>query len=827
MMDKTPYTPTPGWREVMKLAEREAGRLGHNYIGPEHCLLGIIRKGDGIAVQALQNMNIDLDDVKLELERLLEVGQGSTMGVFPPNIDAKRVVELAKQIAAKMHHTWVGTEHLLLAIVRDSNNIAAKCLKNFGVDYKRVHTEVMNMLEESINGTKPKAGQSKSKTPALDIFGRDLTELAREGKLDPVIGREAEIERILQILCRRTKNNPVLLGEPGVGKTAIVEGLAQKIVVGDIPDLLANRRLLALDLAAIVAGTKYRGQFEERLKAIMQEIRRSREVIIFIDEIHTLIGAGAAEGAIDASNMLKPALSRGEMQCIGATTLEEYRKYIEKDGSLERRFQPITVNPPTIDETEAIIKGLRSRYETHHGVIISDEAIKEAVYLSDRYITDRYLPDKAIDVIDEAGSRACLQANVKPQVLKDIEKEIQNYDEQLREHTFSQEFEKCQEIKMVRDHLLRQKEQLYREWHQKEMDESCKKVIAPADVAYIVSKWTGIPIMKLEEEESHKLLRIEEELSKRVVSQEEAIMNLAKAIRRARSGIKDPRRPTGSFIFLGPTGVGKTELAKALAEFLFGNEDALIRIDMSEYMEKFSVSRLVGAPPGYVGYEEGGQLTEKVRQRPYSVVLLDEIEKAHPDIFGILLQVFDDGRLTDSWGHVVDFRNAVVILTSNVGTRRLMRKEGLGFQTEAEATTYEKMKEKVMIEVKKVFNPEFLNRIDEIMVFKSLTEKDIKRIVEIMNGKLNIRLQEKGIHVEMTEEVKDFLVTKGYDLEYGARPLRRAIQKYIEDPLSLMMIEGNIPEGSTIETVLVGNEIDFLVKKEEPVLASEAPEPEK
>jgi len=821
MMDKTPYTPTPGWKEVMKLAEREAGRLGHNYIGPEHYLLGIIRKGDGIAVQALQNMHIDLDDVKMELERLLQVGKATTMGTYPPNMDAKRVVELAKQIAMKLHHTWVGTEHLLLAIVRDGNNVASKCLKNFGVDYKRAHTEVMNMLEESIAGVKTQPGPSKSKTPALDAFGRDLTQLAREGKLDPVIGRESEIERILQILCRRTKNNPILLGEPGVGKTAIVEGLAQKIVSGDIPELLSNKRLLSLDLAAIVAGTKYRGQFEERLKAVMQEIRRSRDVIVFIDELHTLIGAGAAEGAIDASNMLKPALSRGELQCIGATTLEEYRKYFEKDGALERRFQTIMINPPTLEETEAIIKGLRSRYESHHSVIFSDEAIKTAVFLSDRYITDRFQPDKAIDVIDEAGSRARLQANVKPQYLKDVEKEITDMDDQLRDLTLAQEFEKCQEIKLTRDRLTRKKEQLYREWHQKQIDANFKKVIDPQDVAYIVSKWTGIPIMKIEEEETKKLLRMEKELAKRVISQEQAIKTVAKAIRRARSGIKDPRRPTGSFIFLGPTGVGKTELAKTLAEFLFGDEDALIRIDMSEYMEKFSVSRLMGAPPGYVGYEEGGQLTEKVRQRPYSVVLLDEIEKAHPDVYSLLLQVFDDGRLTDSWGHVVDFRNTVVILTSNIGTRHIHKKESLGFHTEKEETTYEKMKEKVLAEVKKTFNPEFLNRIDEIIVFNALDEEDIKYIVQILVGQLNERLAEKSITLEMSEEVTDFLVKQGYDVEYGARPLRRAIQRYIEDPLSFKLIEGSIPDGSVVETVLIESEIEFRMKKEEPLLTAE------
>jgi ATP-dependent Clp protease ATP-binding subunit ClpC len=822
MIEKTPHAPTPGWKEVMKLAEREAGRLGHNYIGPEHYLLGIIRKGDGIAVQAMQNMNIDLEDVKLEIERLFRGERIPAIGMFPPNSEAKRIIELAKQIAVKMRHTWIGTEHLLLSIVRDGNNIAAKCLKNFGVDYKRSHSEIMNMLTESSIGRKSKSGQNKSKTPALDTFSRDLTQLASEGKLDPVIGREDEIERILQVLCRRTKNNPILLGEPGVGKTAIVEGLAQKIISGDIPDILSKRRLLSLDLAAIVAGTKYRGQFEERLKAVMQEIRRSRDVIIFIDEIHTLIGAGAAEGAIDASNMLKPALSRGELQCIGATTLEEFRKHIEKDGALERRFQSIMIKPPTIYETELIIKGLRSRYEAHHQVIFSDEAIREAVFLADRYITDRFLPDKAIDVIDEAGARARLQANIKPQYLKDMEKEIAQLDEKLREYTLEQEFEKCQEIKIRRDILIENKEQLYREWHQKQIKKNFKKIINPEDVAYIVSKWTGIPIMKLEEEESEKLLRMEEALATRVISQEEAIKTIAKAIRRARSGIKDPRRPTGSFIFLGPTGVGKTELAKTLAEFLFGDEEALIRIDMSEYMEKFSVSRLMGAPPGYVGYEEGGQLTEKVRQRPYSVVLLDEIEKAHPDIFSLLLQVFDDGRLTDSLGHVVDFRNTVVILTSNVGTRHIHRKESLGFHTENEKISYKKMKATVMTEVKKIFNPEFLNRIDELIVFDSLYENDIKKIVEIMIGHLNERLGERCIRLEISGEVKDFIVKKGYDPEYGARPLRRSIQRYIEDPLSLKLIDKSIPESSTIDCFIEEDEIIFRIRQEEPILTAES-----
>lgn len=798
-------------REVLRLSKHEAGRLGHDYIGPEHYLLAIFRKGDGVAIQALQNIEVDVDDMKSEIEHALELGSDQNVGLFMPNSDAKRVLEATRAIARELEHGWIGTEHLLLGLVREQDTVASKILHAFGVDFDRARQEVLGVIDGSQapaasaptkGGAKAAGGGEKSKTPALDTFGRDLTGLAREGKLDPLIGRADEIERILQVLCRRTKNNPVLLGEPGVGKTAIVEGLAQRIVDNDVPDLLANRRLLSLDLAAVVAGTKYRGQFEERLKAIMQELRRTPNIIIFIDEIHTLVGAGAAEGAIDASNMLKPALSRGEMQCIGATTLEEYRKFIEKDGALERRFQTITVDPPTVDQTIDILKGLRDRYEAHHGVRYDDEALDAASRLSDRYVSDRCLPDKAIDLMDEAGARARLQTHVKPAEIKDIEAKIVELDGSIRELAQQQHFEQCQKLKDEKLSLVEEKDRMTAEWEEERKRIQSSIVISPEDIAYVTSKWTGIPIVRLAEEESGRLMRMEEELGKRVVSQDEAISTLARAIRRARAGLKAPQRPTGSFIFLGPTGVGKTELAKALAEFLFGDEDALVRIDMSEYMEKFSVSRLLGAPPGYVGYEEGGQLTKKVRQKPYSVVLLDEIEKAHPDVFSLLLQVFDDGRLTDSFGHVVDFRNTVILLTSNIGTKRLRRTGSLGFNSGDGMLDHAAIQKQVMGEVRKTFNPEFLNRIDETIVFQSLTRDDIFNIVGLMMTEVNQRLDDHDIDLSISEDVQRFLVDKGYDSEYGARPMRRAIQKHIEDPLSQLIILGKIADGMMVEATL-------------------------
>jgi ATP-dependent Clp protease ATP-binding subunit ClpC len=840
-LNDTPFTP--GWKEVMRQARNEAGRLGHDYIGPEHFLLGIIRKGEGLAVQTLLNLDIDLDDVKIELERMLEVGRGPTVGIFPQNHDAKNVIESARQIAKQLRHNWIGTEHLLLALLKEEHTTAAKCLRQFNLDYNRVKREVLNLIEgnagqgkgssasssSSSSSTSSASGKSESgssssssgsssergKTPALDTFGRDLTQLAREGKLDPVIGREDEIERIVQTLCRRTKNNPILLGEPGVGKTAIVEGLAQRIVNEDIPDLLINKRLLSLDLAAIVAGTKYRGQFEERLKAIMQEIRRSKEVLIFIDELHTLVGAGAAEGAIDASNMLKPALSRGEIQCIGATTLEEYRKYIEKDGALERRFQTIVVNPPAPEQAIQILKGLRARYEEHHHVIIDDEAIEAAVKLSDRYITNRFLPDKAIDLIDEAGSRARLMANSKPQELKDTEKLLADLVEKLRVLTNEQRYEECEVVKGERDAAQARKDELVKAWHARKASSENLLRIATRDIAYIVGKWTGVPVNSIEEQEAQRLLRMEEELGRRVVSQREAIAAVARAIRRQRSGLKDPNRPAGCFLFLGPTGVGKTELAKALAEFLFGHQDALVRIDMSEYMEKYSVSRLLGAPPGYVGYEEGGQLTEKVRKRPYSVVLLDEVEKAHPDVFSLLLQVFDDGRLTDSFGHVVDFRNTVIILTSNVGTRKV-KSNSMGFQASEDAVDYATLKSRVVQEVRKAFNPEFINRLDDQIVFRPLVKEDILEIAHISMRRLNSRLAERAVTLTISDEVKEYLVREGYDPEYGARPLRRVIQRAIEDPLSLKIISNELPDNSEVIATLENDQIEFRIERTTP-----------
>jgi len=791
-------------RRVIILAREEAGRFRHDFVGTEHILLGLIRDGEGIATAVLQRLGLKLETVKAEVERALAgFPKTLTFGEVPFTPQAKRVLELSIEEARQLGHNYIGTEHLLLGIMKEGQSIAAKILEGLGARLDEVRQETLALLGDQYY-PRPK---KRSQTPVLDEFARDLTQLARESKLDPVIGRESEIERVIQVLSRRTKNNPVLIGEPGVGKTAIVEGLAQKIVNHDVPDVLAGKRLLQLDLGALVAGTKYRGQFEERLKAVMKEIRQSENVILFLDELHTLIGAGAAEGAIDASNMLKPALSRGEIQTIGATTLDEYRKYIEKDGALERRFQPIIVRAPSVPEAIEIIKGLRHKYEAHHRVKITDLAIDSAVKLADRYITERQLPDKAIDVIDEAASRTRLMAMTPPPEIKELEKEVERVVKEKDMFLEAQEFEKAASLREKEKHLRARDEELKREWDKVKGRQPA--TVGEDDIEYIVSRWTGIPLSKLEEKELAKLARMEEALHGRVIGQDPAVHAVAKAIRRSRAGLKDPKRPVGSFVFLGPTGVGKTELARTLAEFLFGDENALIRVDMSEYMEKFSVSRLLGAPPGYVGYEEGGFLSEKVRRRPYSVVLFDEIEKAHPDVFNLLLQVLDDGRLSDSLGHVVDFKNTILIMTSNLGTNLIGKRVSPGFLQDSKDDTYEKMKDRVMEELKRSFRPEFLNRIDEIIVFHSLETEHIKAIIELMVNRMNAQLAEKSIRLVLTPEAEEFLVTHGYDATYGARQLRRTIQRYIEDPLAEAIVRGQFTDGANIEVGVEGENLAF------------------
>ena len=783
-------------RKIIILAREEAERHQNDYLGTEHLVLAILRESDGIALMIIKKMGLSTEQIRLEIERNLP-GGGTTMtfGEIPFSPRVKKVIEYGVEEARLLGHNHIGSEHLLLGLLREEEGIGGKILRSLGANLLTARQLTVTFLRKSA----PRERDRKSNTPALDEFGRDLTQLAQDGQLDPVIGRADEIERVLQILSRRTKNNPVLIGESGVGKTAIVEGLAQRIVMSEVPDNLLSRRVIALDLGSLVAGTKYRGQFEERLKVVMKEIVQAGNIIIFIDELHTLVGAGAAEGSIDASNMLKPALSRGEIQCIGATTLDEYRKHIEKDGALKRRFQPIYVQPPSINETIRIIQGLRDRYEEHHGVEITEEAITEAVKLSDRYITDRFLPDKAIDLIDETGSRAKLQTYALPGELKALEQELKKISREKELAISLQNFEEAVKFREEEERLRKLLDESKREW--KKNQEKNKPVITKDDVAYVVSKMTGIPLFKLEEEESSKLLHMEDYLHKRIVGQEEAISAVCRAIRRSRAGLKETKKPIGSFIFLGPTGVGKTELARALAEFLFNSEDALVRIDMSEYQEKFTSSRLFGAPPGYVGYEEGGQLTERVRRRPYSVVLFDEIEKAHPDIFNLLLQVLDDGVLTDSLGRKVDFKNTVVIMTSNLGTKLIQKGVALGFQR-AEAEQNRRIKDEVLAELRRSFSPEFLNRIDEVVVFHQLEKEHLVTIVDILIKELNGRLLERGVQLEVGDDVKHWLIQEGYQPLYGARPMRRAIQKNIGDPLSEELIKGRFKDVRKIKVLL-------------------------
>lgn len=831
---------TPRAQQVLALARKEADRFNHNYVGTEHLLLGLIKLGQGVAVNVLQKMGLDLETVRSEVEKQVGSGPETKMvGNIPYTPRVKKVLALAGKEAKSLNHSYVGTEHILLGLLREGEGVAARVLKNLEVDIERTRNEILKELDPNFtpaegeseavsSGSEPAAAggsgaRRESKTPALKAFGRDLTEIAKKGEIDPVIGRESEIERVIQVLCRRTKNNPVLIGEAGVGKTAIVEGLAQEIAHGNVPEILRDKKVITLDLALMVAGTKYRGQFEERIKAVMDEIRRTKNVILFIDELHTIVGAGSAEGAMDASNIIKPALSRGELQCVGATTLNEYRKYIEKDAALERRFQQVKVEAPSVEQTILILKGLRGKYEAHHKARYTEEALVGAAKLSDRYLTGRFLPDKAIDIMDEAGSRARIASMTRPPNVKEVEKEIEEIRAQKEGAIKAQDFEKAAALRDTEKQAKEKLESILTQW--REQREEKEVIVGEDDIMHVISKWTGVPLSRMEQAETAKLLKMEEELRGKVIGQEEAVVAISKALRRSRADLKDPRRPIGSFIFLGPTGVGKTFLTQCLAEFMFGDRDALIQIDMSEYMEKFTSSRMIGSPPGYVGHEEGGQLSEAVRRRPYSVVLFDEIEKAHPDVMHLLLQILEEGKLTDSLGRKIDFRNTIIIMTSNIGAELIKRQGVMGFgASQRDETNYEVMKDKILDEAKKVLKPEFINRLDDLIVFHPLAKPELFRIVDLEISKVVDRIKAKEIGIELDETAKAFLAEKGYDPDYGARPMRRAVERYLEDPMAEELLRGNIKSGDIVKVSAVDGKLAFSSEESAPGKEEEASE---
>lgn len=823
---------TPRAQQVLALARKEADRFNHNYVGTEHLLLGLIKLGQGVAVNVLQKMGLDLETVRMEVEKQVGSGPETKMvGNIPYTPRVKKVLALAGKEAKALSHSYVGTEHILLGLLREGEGVAARVLKSLEVDIERTRNEILKELDPNFTPTEGEGesipaevgGKKDQKTPALRAFGRDLTEMAKKGELDPVIGRSDEIERVIQILCRRTKNNPVLIGEAGVGKTAIVEGLAQEITIGNVPEILREKRVITLDLALMVAGTKYRGQFEERIKAVMDEIRRNKNVILFIDELHTIVGAGSAEGAMDASNIIKPALSRGELQCVGATTLNEYRKYIEKDSALERRFQTVKVEAPSVEETIEILRGIRPKYEAHHKATITDAALESAAKLSDRYLTGRFLPDKAIDIMDEAGARARIASMTRPPDIKDVEARIEQIRTEKESAIKSQDFEKAASLRDSEKQAKEKLESILAEWRQQK--EEREVLVTEDEIMHVLSKWTGVPLQRMERKETDKLLSMEDEVKKKVIGQNEAVVAISKALRRSRADLKDPKRPIGSFIFLGPTGVGKTFLARTLAEFMFGDADALIQIDMSEYMEKFTASRLIGSPPGYVGYEEGGQLSEAVRRRPYAVVLFDEIEKAHPDVMHLLLQILEEGKVTDSLGRKIDFRNTIIIMTSNVGAELIRRQTSLGFGVPKLDDNYDNMRGKILEETKRVFKPEFLNRLDDIIVFHTLTKPDLIKIVDLEMTKVVARIKLKDIHISLDASAQEFLIEKGYDPTYGARPMRRAVEKYLEDPMAEDILRGVIKPGDSVTASREGDKLAFrVVHSEATPVAEAAPE---